>query len=86
MSFIEITKEMLDVAFTENGDKAYKTTGSYCLDYFSLVGGMRFNFASALTNFMKAYKEDGFNFAYTYRSKSTGKILIEERLSEEDYK
>ena len=58
MSFIEITKEMLDVAFTENGDKAYKTTGSYCLDYFSLVGGMRFNFASALTNFMKAYKED----------------------------
>ena len=46
MSFIEITKEMLDVAFTENGDKAYKTTGSYCLDYFSLVGGMRFNFAS----------------------------------------
>ena len=58
MSFIEITKEMLDVAFTENGDKAFKTTGSYCLDYFSLVGGMRFNFASALTNFMKAYKED----------------------------
>ena len=58
MSFFEITKEMLDVAFTENGDKAYKTTGSYCLDYFSLVGGMRFNFASALTNFMKAYKED----------------------------
>lgn len=38
------------------------------------------------TTAMKAYKEDGFNFAYTYRSKSTSKILIEERLSEEDYK
>ena len=58
MSFIQITKEMLNVAFTENGDKAFETSGSYCLDYFSLIGGMRFNYTKALNNFMKAYKED----------------------------
>ena len=58
MSFIKITKDMLNVAFTENGDRAYKTSGSYCLDYFSLIGGMRFNYTNALNNFMKAYKED----------------------------
>ena len=58
MSFIKITKDMLNVAFTENGDRAYKTSGSYCLDYFSLIGGMRFNYKHALNNFMKAYKED----------------------------
>lgn len=58
MSFVQITKEMLNVAFTENGDKAFETSGSYCLDYFSLIGGMRFNYKDALNNFMKAYKED----------------------------
>ena len=58
MSFIKITKDMLNVAFTENGDRAYNTSGSYCLDYFSLIGGMRFNYTNALNNFMKAYKED----------------------------
>ena len=58
MSFIKITKDMLNVAFTENGDRAYKTSGYYCLDYFSLIGGMRFNYTNALNNFMKAYKED----------------------------
>ena len=58
MSFIKITKDMLNVAFTENGDRAYKTSGSYCLDYFSLIGGMRYNYTNALNNFMKAYKED----------------------------
>lgn len=58
MSFMEITKEMLNLAFTEKGDRAYKTSGSYCLDYFALIGGMRFNYTHALNNFMKAYKED----------------------------
>ena len=58
MSFIKITKDMLNVAFTENGDRAYKTSGYYCLDYFSLIGGMRYNYTNALNNFMKAYKED----------------------------
>lgn len=58
MTFISITKEMLNTAFTEKGGKAYKTSGSYCLDYFSLIGGMRFNYDNALKNFMKAYKEN----------------------------
>ena len=58
MSFISISKDMFDIAFTENGDKAYSTSGSYCLDYFSLIGGMRFNYDDALKNFMKAYKEN----------------------------
>ena len=58
MSFIKLTEEMLNYAFTENGDKAYKTSGSWCLDYFSLVGGMRFNYNEALNNFIKAYCED----------------------------
>ena len=58
MGFFEITKELLNVAFTENGDKAYATTGNACLDYYSLVGGMRFNLKDALYLFMKAYLED----------------------------
>ena len=58
MSFISITEEMLNVAFTENGDKAYHTSGSYCLDYFGLVGGMRFNLDDALRLFLLAYNEN----------------------------
>lgn len=58
MSFIKLTNEMLKYAFTENGDKAFKTSGSWCLDYFSLVGGMRFNYDEVLNNFIKAYCED----------------------------
>ena len=51
MGFMEITEKMLNSAFTENGDKAYHTSGSYCLDYFALVGGMRFNLSDALIQF-----------------------------------
>lgn len=58
MGFYTITKEMYDFAFTENGGKAYKTTGSYCLDYFALVGGMRFNYKQSLNLFLKAYYEN----------------------------
>ncbi len=58
MSFYEISDKILNEAFTENGDKAYKTTGSFCLDYFSLVGGMRYNLTDALNLFMKSYYED----------------------------
>ena len=54
MSFISVSKDMFNVAFTEKGDKAFMTSGSYCLDYFSLIGGMRFNYEDALKNFMKA--------------------------------
>ena len=55
MSFFEISEQILNNAFTENGDKAYKSTGSACLDYFAIVGGMRFNIKDALNLFMKAY-------------------------------
>ena len=58
MSFFEISEQILNNAFTENGDKAFNTTGSACLDYFSLVGGMRHNTIDALNLFMKAYFED----------------------------
>ena len=58
MGFMEITEKMLNSAFTENGDKAYHTSGSYCLDYFALVGGMRFNLSDALNAFLRAYYED----------------------------
>lgn len=58
MGFYEITEQILNQAFTENGDKAYVSTGSKCLDYFSLIGGMRFNLKDSLTLFMKSYYED----------------------------
>lgn len=58
MGFFEISEQILNKAFTENGDKAFRTTGSACLDYFSLVGGMRFNSTDSLNLFMKAYFEN----------------------------
>ena len=58
MGFIEITKDVIFNAFTEKGDLAYESTGSFCLDYYASIGGMRFNINEALMNFMKAYKED----------------------------
>lgn len=58
MSFYEISEKILNKAFTENGDKAYISTGSFCLDYFSLVGGMRYNLIDGLNLFMKSYFED----------------------------
>lgn len=38
------------------------------------------------TTALRAYKNDGFNFKYTYRSASTGKIIICEYFTKEDYK
>lgn len=58
MGFYKISEQILNNAFTENGDKAFRTTGSYCLDYFSLVGGMRYNLKDALNLFMKSYYEN----------------------------
>lgn len=58
MGFYQISEQMLNTAFTLNGDKAYTTTGSACLDYFSLVGAKRNNLTDALNLFMKAYYED----------------------------
>ena len=53
-----ITEELVNQAFTTNGDRAFKSTGSFCLDYFSIVGGMRYNLNDALTLFLKSYYED----------------------------
>ncbi len=58
MGFYQISEQMLNTAFTENGDKAYTTTGSACLDYFSIIGGKRHNLVDALNLFMKSYYED----------------------------
>ena len=58
MSFYEISEKILNKAFIENGDKAYISNGSFCLDYFSLVGGMRYNLIDGLNLFMKSYFED----------------------------
>ena len=58
MGFYEITKEMYNFAFTENGDKAYLSTGSYCLDYFSIIGGMRYNYQDSINLFLQAYYEN----------------------------
>jgi len=58
MGFYKISEQILNNAFTENGDKAYRSTGSFCLDYFSLVGAMRYNLTDALNLFMKSYYED----------------------------
>ena len=58
MGFYEVSKELLNKAFTENGDIAYKSTGSAYLDYFSLIGGMRYNLNDASKLFMKSYFED----------------------------
>ena len=43
---------------TENGDKAYVSTGSYCLDLYALIGGMRYHVEDLYTLFLKAYYED----------------------------
>ena len=79
MSFINISKEVINKVFTENGDKAFATTGSYCLDYFSLVGGMRNNLRDALNLFMKSYYEDpiiiiGASEAYEPRCRHCHKV------------
>ena len=58
MGFYDITKEMLNKTMTEKGDKAYKTTGSACLDYFSIIGAMRYNLDDAYKLFIKSYFED----------------------------
>ena len=58
MSFYEISDKILNEVFTENGDKSFRSTGSFCLDYFSLVGGLRFNLKTSVNLFLKSYYED----------------------------
>ena len=46
MNALQVMKMQLNKTFTENGDLAYKSTGSACLDFFSLCGGMRRNISA----------------------------------------
>lgn len=58
MGFIDLTRTELNAVFTQNGDVAYRTTGSYCLDYFSMIGASRFKYNDAISLFLKAFRED----------------------------
>ena len=58
MNALQAMKMQLNVARTENGDLAYRSTGSACLDFFSLCGGMRRNLSDLDKLFAKAYAEN----------------------------
>ena len=58
MGFLDIGKDILNVTETENGDKAFKSTGNECLDFFYMVGGKRYDVGTALKLFFKAYLSD----------------------------
>lgn len=58
MNALQAIKTQLNTARTENGDLAYKSTGSACLDLFSLCGGMRNNLSDLDKLFAKAYAEN----------------------------
>ena len=58
MNALQSIKKQLNVAHTENGDLAYKSTGSACLDFFSLCGGMRKNLDNLDKLFAKAFAEN----------------------------
>lgn len=59
MNYIEaIKKEELIKTTTEKGDVAFKTSGSYCLDFYSLMGGMRTNYLGLNNLFLRSYYED----------------------------
>ena len=58
MNALQAMKMQLNVARTENGDLTYKSTGSACLDFFSLCGGMRRNLEDLDKLFAKAYAKN----------------------------
>ena len=58
MNALQAIKSATNVARTENGDKAYATTNSACLDLFSLCGGMRNNIDDLRKLFVKAFGEN----------------------------
>ena len=61
MSFIDKAKELLNKTFTLNGDIAYKSSGSLCLDYFALIGGYRNELINCQYLFYGAFLEDRIN-------------------------
>lgn len=58
MNFLDRLTAETSGTLTENGAKAYKTTGSACLDFFALGGAKRNDPDAALELFKKAFAED----------------------------
>lgn len=59
MNYIEALKnEDIIKTTTENGDTAFKSTGSYNLDLYSLMGSMRYNYKDLNTLFLRSFYED----------------------------
>ena len=58
MNALQAINNLLNKTRTENGDTAYKSSGSACLDLFSLCGGMRNNLENLSELFAKAYAEN----------------------------
>lgn len=58
MNALQAIKVATNVTRTENGDLAFRSTSSKCLDLFSLCGGMRNNIDNLDKLFAEAYGED----------------------------
>ena len=58
MAFTEKARQLLNSTFTLNGDMAYRSTESPCLDYFALVGGYRHRLLDCQYYFYGAFLED----------------------------
>ncbi len=50
--------DQLNITETINGDKAFYSSGSHCLDLYALIGGMRYHVDQLYAMFLKAYYED----------------------------
>ena len=59
MNFAQMAKATSQIKHTENGAKAYNTTGDCLLDFFSTIGAMRpRSIADIQSKFASAYKEN----------------------------
>lgn len=59
MNYIEALKrEDILKTTTEKGDTAFASSGSFCLDFFALAGGMRYNYRGINNLFIRSYYED----------------------------
>lgn len=58
MNFVDAIEKEIYKVLTENGDTAFKSSGSFCLDFFYFVGTLRGKYKEAITAFVKAFYED----------------------------